>query len=45
MEISRPFMPLLTEFGGWEMDFAIGMSRLTALPHFSAGFSTDPDGV
>jgi hypothetical protein len=42
MEISRPFMPLLTELGGWEMDFAINMSRLTALPRFSAGFSTEP---
>jgi len=31
MGTSRLFMPLLTELGGWEIDFAINMSRLTAL--------------
>jgi hypothetical protein len=40
MEISRRFMSLLTELGD-EMDFAINMSRLTALPRFSTGFSTE----
>jgi hypothetical protein len=45
MEISRRLMPLLTELGGWEMIFAINMSRLTALPRFSAGFLTEPDGM
>jgi hypothetical protein len=43
MEISRLFMPLLTELGDWEIDFAINRSHLTALPRFSAGFSTKPD--
>jgi hypothetical protein len=34
-------MPLLAELGELgEMDFAIDRSRLTALPRFSAGFST-----
>jgi hypothetical protein len=42
MEISRRSMPLLMELGGWEMVFAINMSRLTALLRFSAGFSTEP---
>jgi len=40
MEISRRFMSLLTELGD-EMDFCYNMSRLTALPRFSAGFSTE----
>jgi len=39
MGTSRLFMPLLPELGGLgEMDFAINMSRLTALRRFSAGF-------
>ena len=32
METSLRFMSLLTELSGREMDFAIDMSRLTALP-------------
>jgi hypothetical protein len=32
MEANRPLMPLLPELGeGWKVDFAINMSRLTAL--------------
>jgi hypothetical protein len=38
--MSRRFMPLLTELGDWEMDFAINVSRLPALPRLSASFST-----
>jgi hypothetical protein len=38
-------MSLLTELVGWEMDFAISMSRLRALPCFSVGFSIDPPEV
>jgi len=38
MGTSRLFMPLLTELGGWEMDFAINMSRLTALRRLSPAF-------
>src|SRR5437870_5526941 len=37
------FMPLLPELSAAEMDFSIDMSRLTALPHPSASFSTEPE--
>jgi hypothetical protein len=40
--VCRPFMPLLTEFGRVKgMNFAINMSRLTALTCFSPRFSTE----
>jgi hypothetical protein len=44
METNRLFMALLPELDGWEMNFAINMSRLTALPLVSVCFSTKPDG-
>ena len=31
METSSFFVPLLRSFSGWEADFAMDMSRLTAL--------------
>jgi len=45
METSRRFVPLLTELGGWQMDFCykhVAPQRRSRA--FSAGFSTEPDG-
>jgi len=39
METSRFFMPLLRSLTGWGANFAINMSRLTALPRFSGSFA------
>jgi len=42
MELSRRFMPLLRSLAIGRWIFAINMSRLTALPRYSGGFSTEP---
>jgi len=42
MELSRRFMPLLRSLAVGRWIFAINMSRLTGLPRYSGGFSTEP---
>jgi len=44
MEISRRFMPLLTELGGWETDFCYKHVAPNGARRFSSGFSTELDG-
>jgi hypothetical protein len=44
MEISRGFMPLLMELGGWEIDSCYKHVTPNGLPRFSAVFdSATPD--